>query len=47
MITYPNERNHMTKTLMLELLEGVLLIGFASCVGFIVFTLLPETEEGR
>ena len=30
-----------------ELLEGVLLIGFASCIGYIVFTLLPEPEEGR
>jgi len=47
LITYPNERNHMTKTLMLELLEGVLLIGFMSCMGYIAFTLLPEPEEGR
>jgi len=37
----------MTKTLMLELLEGVLLIGFTSCIGYIAFTLLPEPEEGR
>jgi len=37
----------MTKTLMLELLEGVLLIGFMSCMGYIAFTLLPEPEEGR
>ena len=37
----------MTWYLMKELLEGVLLIGFASCLGYLAFSLLPELEEGE